>query len=370
VKIPLVDLHAQYQSIAGQIDGAMHRVVESGAFILGPEVEAFEHEWATYCGSRHAVGVSNCTDALRLALLALDIGPGDEVITVSNTFFATGEAIATTGARPIFVDTDPRTQTLDPTKLAPAITSRTKAVLPVHLYGQVADMESILQVADEHGLPVIEDAAQAHGARFGNRKAGSLGKIGCFSFYPGKNLGAYGDAGALVTDDAAVAAKLRLLRDHGRTSKYVHTHVAYSCRMDGLQAAVLRTKLPHLDRWNERRRELANLYRERLEEDSRVTCIEQAKNQVSACHLMVIEIDRREEVRKQMAAEGIGVGVHYPVPLHLQPAFEPLGLQVRTVACTEASCNRVLSLPLYPELTDEQAKFVVQKLREALGSQA
>jgi dTDP-4-amino-4,6-dideoxygalactose transaminase len=367
VKIPLVDLRAQYASMAKDIDAALHRVVDRCEFILGPEVQAFEQEWAAYCEAIHAVGLSNGTDALRLALLALDVRPGSEVLTVANTFFATGEAIATVGARPVFVDTDPRTQTMDPNRLAAAITPRTRAILPVHLYGQPAEMEPILGVAAEHGLPVIEDAAQAHGARYGGRPAGTLGAIGCFSFYPGKNLGAYGDAGAVVTNDAHLAETVRLLRDHGRRTKYVHTHIAYSCRMDGMQAAILRAKLPYLERWNKRRRQLVALYRELLDEEPSIYYIEQGKNLVSAHHLMVVEVEDRDEVQKRLVSRGIGAGVHYPVPLHLQPAFGPLGYKEGQLPVTEASCRRVLSLPLYPELTDEQVRFTVRQLRLALA---
>ena len=366
MKIPLVDLHAQYAAIGAEIDAAIRRVLGHCEFILGSEVRAFEQEWAAYCGVEHAVGLSNGTDAIRLALLALGVQPGDEVITVANTFFATAEAVASMGARPVFVDVEPRTHNLDPARLAQAVTARTRAVLPVHLYGRPAEMDAISSVAADHGIPVIEDAAQAHGALYNGRRVGGLSRIACFSFYPGKNLGAYGDAGAVTTNDAELAARVRSLRDHGRASKYVHDEVAFSCRMDGLQAAVLRAKLPFLEGWNERRRSLVALYRELLDEEPAICYTDGGKNQVSVHHLMVVEVDNRDEIQRRMNQQGIGVGVHYPVPLHLQPAFAHLGGAPGQLPVAEAACRRVLSLPLYPEMTEEQVRFTVRQLRLAL----
>jgi dTDP-4-amino-4,6-dideoxygalactose transaminase len=368
-RIPLVDLRAAYQAIAPEIEAAIRRVVERGEFILGEEARSFEREWAEWCGVAHAVAVSNGTDALRLSLLALGVGQGSEVVTVAHTFIATAEAIASVGARPVFVDVDPRTHTMDPACLAAALSPRTAAVIPVHLYGRPADLDAILPIASRHGVPLVEDAAQAHGARVGGRRVGGVGRLGCFSFFPSKNLGAYGDAGAVVTDDGDLAERIRRLRDHGRTSKYVHVEAGLSCRMDALQAAVLRTKLPHLDRWNAARAALVRRYHARLDEAPPIEYAGRGCGGDSVNHLMVVEIDGRDEVRECLGAAGVATGVHYPVPLHLQPAFAHLGYREGDLPATERACRRVLSLPLYPEMPPGDVDVVVMHLRRAMAAE-
>lgn len=367
MRIPLVDLRAQYEGIRLEIDEAVTRVLRRGEFILGEEVLAFEREWAAWCEVDHAVGVSSCTDAIRLALVALGVGPGAEVITVANTFFATAEAIAATGARPVFVDTEPLTQTMDPARLAAALTPLTAAIVVVHLYGQPADMDAIMDIASAHGVPVVEDAAQAHGARYRGRRVGGIGHLGCFSFFPAKNLGAYGDAGAVVTNDTGAAARIRRLRDHGRASKHLHVEVGHSCRLDALQAAVLRVKLPHLERWTARRRHLDSLYREALADVPGVDCVGLAPERESAHHLMVVELDGRDRVLQRLQVAGVGAGVHYPVPVHLQPGFAHLGYAERDLPVTERAARRVLSLPLYPEMAVDHVRAVVEQLRLAIA---
>jgi len=360
--IPLVDLKAQYQSIRDEIDGAMRRVVESTSFILGPEVRAFEQAFAAYCEVEHAVGVDSGTAALFLALLACGIGAGDEVITTPFTFMATAEAISQTGARPVFVDIDPATYTLDPARIEVAITPRTRAILPVHLYGQPADMDAINAIARAHGLWVIEDAAQAHGARYRGRRVGGLGDIACFSFYPGKNLGAYGDAGAVVTNRPDLAARVRSLRDHGRSSKYLHDELGWGFRLDALQAAILGAKLPHLDAWNAARRAHARRYNELLA-DTDLILPAAAAYAEHIYHCYVVRLARRDEVVAALQQRGIGVGIHYPVPLHLQPVYRDLGYAEGAFPVSEESAHTVMSLPMYPELTEEQQQEVAQAVR-------
>ncbi len=370
MQIPLVDLKAQYLSIKPDIDAAIQRVIDNTTFIMGPEVAAFEEAFADYCGTRYAVGVSSGTGALFLALLAHGIGPGDEVITTPFTFFATGEAISQVGARPVFVDIDPVTYNIDPQLIEQAITPYTKAIMPVHLYGQPADMDPILEIAERYGLVVIEDAAQAHGSRYRGRRAGSLGHSACFSFYPSKNLGCYGDGGAVVTDDPKIAEAVAKLRNHGRTTKYEHDELGYGHRLDGIQAAILRAKLPYLDQWNAQRRERAARYTALLA-DLPVTPPEHLPYTEPVYHCYTIRLDDgldRDRVVTHLKERGIGVGVHYPIPLHLQPAYRFLELEPGAFPVSERMAQQVLSLPIYAELTDEQQDYVVDVLREALNA--
>jgi dTDP-4-amino-4,6-dideoxygalactose transaminase len=365
--IPLVDLKAQYASIKPEIDTAIQAVLDSTAFIKGPQVQSFEEAFAAFCGVRYAVGVQSGTAALHLALMACGIGPDDEVIVPSMTFTATAEMIGRLGARPVFVDVDPRTCNLDAAAMRAAVTDQTFAVIPVHLYGQPAEMDAILEVAREHDLCVIEDAAQAHGAEYRGRRTGSLGDVAIFSFYPGKNLGAYGDAGAVVTDDPALAERMRLWRDHGRHSKYEHLVEGFNYRLDTLQAAVLEVKLRHLEDWNAARRYNADLYRQHLA-DLPVELPTEADDVRSVYHLFVIRTAARDAVLAHLRSRGIGAGVHYPIPLHLQPAYSHLGYRVGDLPASEEAASEVLSLPMYPELTEGQVVQVAEALREVLGA--
>ena len=365
ISIPLVDLKAQYAALKPEIDTAIARVIANTSFIMGPEVRSFEEAFAAFCGSRFAVGVSSGTAAIELTLRALGIGPGDEVITTPFTFIATAEAISAVGATPVFADIDPLTYTLSPDAAAAAITSRTRALLPVHLYGQPADMPALAALAQQHGLALIEDAAQAHGAEIGGRRVGSLGYPACFSFYPGKNLGAYGDAGAVTTDDPALAERLRKLRDHGRASKYVHDEVGYGHRLDALQAAILAVKLPHLAAANAARRRLASRYDELLC-DSELVLPAAPPATTPVYHLYVVRTPRRDEVLAALHAAGIEAGVHYPLPLHLQPAYRSLGYAAGAFPVAERSAAEVLSLPLFPEMSEAQQDRVVEVLGEII----
>jgi dTDP-4-amino-4,6-dideoxygalactose transaminase len=365
--IPLVDLKAQYASIKPEIDAAIQAVLDSTAFVQGPQVRSFEEAFAAFCGVRHAVGVQSGTAALHLALMACGIGPDDEVIVPSMTFTATAEMIGRLGARPVFVDVEPQTCNLDPAAMRAAVTDQTFAVIPVHLYGQPAEMDAILEVAREHDLCVIEDAAQAHGAEYRGRRAGSLGDLAIFSFYPGKNLGAYGDAGAVVTDDSTLAERMRLWRDHGRQSKYEHLVEGFNYRLDTLQAAVLEVKLRRLEDWNAARRYNAELYRQHLA-NLPVELPTEADDVRSVYHLFVIRTAARDAVLAHLRSRGIGAGVHYPIPLHLQPAYSHLGYRVGDLPAAEAAASEVLSLPMYPELTEEQVVQVAEALQEVLGA--
>jgi dTDP-4-amino-4,6-dideoxygalactose transaminase len=351
--IPFVDLQRQYDSIAAEIDAALAAVIGRSAFVGGPFVERFEREFAAYCEAEHCIGVANGTDALELALRALDIGPGDEVLTVPNTFIATAAAITAVGATPVFVDVHPDTYQMDATRLEAAITPRARAILPVHLYGHPADLDAILAVAVAHGLAVIEDACQAHGARYKGRRVGAIGDIGCFSFYPGKNLGAYGDAGAVVTNSAELAARVRQLADHGRIDKYRHAVVGRNSRLDGLQAAVLSVKLRHLDDWNAARQRVATEFTARLLEGPLVPPAV-APDAEPVFHLFVVRTDRREAVQRALDEAGVASGIHYPVPLHLQPAYRDLGLGAGAFPVAEAHAEQIVSLPIFAELTDDE----------------
>jgi dTDP-4-amino-4,6-dideoxygalactose transaminase len=367
MRIPLVDLKAQYRSIQGEIDAAIARVIDQTSFILGPEAKAFESEFAAFCEVAHCAGCANGTDAIALALKGLGVGPGDEVITVSFTFIATAEAVSMTGATPVFVDVCAETLLMDPSKIEAAITPKTKAILPVHLYGQTADMDAILAVARKHNLLVVEDAAQAHGARYKKRRAGSMGDAGTFSFYPGKNLGAYGDAGAIVTSSDKLAGWLRMARDHGRASKYEHDFESQSSRLDGLQAAVLRAKLPHLDQWNALRREIASRYDEAFAgiPELRLTAVHLACEPVR--HLYVLRSRRRDEILPLLKEMGIEGGIHYPVPLHQQKAYARLAERTPPLPITEEAGKTVFSLPIYAEMNKVQIQFVIDALKAAVA---
>lgn len=363
--IPLVDLKAQYDQIKPEIDAAIQEVVESTSFILGPAVGRFEDAFAAYCAVEHCVGISNGTAALTIALKALGVGPGDEVVVPAMTFIASAAAVHEAGATPVLADVDPVTYTLDPASVERARTSRTRAIMPVHLYGQPADLDPLLALCRQHDLFLIEDAAQAHGARYKGRRAGSIGHAAAFSFYPGKNLGAYGDAGALTANDARLAARARQLRDHGRLDKYQHEFTGTNDRMDGIQGAVLGVKLPHLDAWNEARRRLAANYTALLA-DLDVATPTVASYAEPVWHLYVIRLANRDRVRDGLNARGVAAGVHYPIPLHLQPALRHLGYSRGDFPVAEALGDQALSLPIYPELTERQQELVVNTLGELL----
>lgn len=357
--IPFVDLRAQYLSIKSEVDAAIQGVLNSCEFTLGSEVAAFEQEFAAYCQCTYGIGVNTGTSALHLALLAAGIGRGDEVITVPFTFVATLSAIDYTGATPVFVDIDPRTFTIDATQIESAITKNTKAIVPVHLYGQSADMDPILDIAKRYKLRVIEDACQAHGAEYKGRRAGSMGDLGCFSFYPGKNLGAYGEGGMVTTHDAEYARTIRMLRDWGAEKKYQHVLRGYNFRLDGIQGAVLRVKLRYLESWTEARRQAAALY-DTLFEGSAVVAPKQMAYARHVYHLYVVRTAARNHWQNALAAQGIQSGIHYPTPLHLLPAFADLGYRAGQFPHSERAANEVLSLPMFPELTDMQGREVAR----------
>jgi dTDP-4-amino-4,6-dideoxygalactose transaminase len=364
MNIPLVDLHAQYLSIQSEVDAAMQRVITRTAFIGGEELSRFEEEFAAYCETAACVGVGNGTDALYLTLRAMGVGPGDEVITVAHTFIATAEAISMTGARPVFVDIKEDTLLMNPGLLEQAITPRAKVIVPVHLYGQPCDMDAIMKIAERHGLKVIEDAAQAHGARWRGRRAGSIGDAGCFSFYPGKNLGAFGDAGAVVSHDEELIERIRMLANHGRLEKYTHKIEGVNSRLDGLQAAILRVKLRHLDEWNESRRRHADFYFETLSGGEMHMPVAD-ENAQPVWHLFVVRVPDRESFQQKLKEEGIATGVHYPVPLHLQPACQYLEIPLGSLPVTEQASGKVVSLPMYPELTSAELERVVNAITMA-----
>jgi dTDP-4-amino-4,6-dideoxygalactose transaminase len=365
--VPYFDLKAQYRSLRDEILPALDRVCHNAAFVLGEEVAAFEAEFAAYCEVQHCVALNSGTSALHLALLGVGVGPGDEVITTANTFIATAEAISYVGARPVFVDIDPATANIDPARIEAAITSRTRAILPVHLYGRPADMDAILAIADRHSIAVVEDACQAHGARYRGRRVGGIGRAAAFSFYPGKNLGAYGEGGALTTNEGRLAQLARTLRQHGEPARYFHDFVGYNYRMDGFQGAVLRIKLRHLEAWNARRRALARHYRERLAGTPVTTFTDAARDEV-AYHLFVVYVDDRDDVRAALQARGVETAIHYPRPVHLQRAYETLGYTPGSLRHTEHACTRALSLPFFPEMTDEQVDYAATTLAEIVGA--
>jgi len=382
MNIPFLDLKAQFREIEHEVLPMVKEAMENAAFIGGPQVSGFEAEFASFCESKYCVGVNSGTDALRFALLAAGVGPGDAVITVPHTFIATTEAISQVGAKPVFVDIDPKTYNMDPKKLedylskrfkgnasglqpsASSIEPRPKAVLPVHIYGQPADMDAIAAVAKKHNLLVIEDACQAHGALYKGKKAGSMGVAGCFSFYPGKNLGAYGEGGAVVTQSEDMANKIRMIRDHGQAKKYFHDMEGYNGRLDAIQAGVLRIKLRRLETWNEARRRNAKHYNELLSPVKGVTVPLEANGSRHVYHLYVILVDDRDGLQKYLNDKGIGTGLHYPVPLHLQKAYSHNGHKEGEFPVTESVAKRLLSLPMFPELTKAQIEYVAQSIKE------
>jgi dTDP-4-amino-4,6-dideoxygalactose transaminase len=366
--IPFVDLKAQYASIRDEVDEAIGRVLESCEFTLGSEVAEFEREFADYCGATQGIGVNTGTSALHLALLAADIGPGDEVITVPFTFVATVSAIVYTRATPVFVDIDPRSFTVDPARIEAAITPRTRAIIPVHLYGHPADMDPILDIARRHGLLVIEDAAQAHGAEYKGRRTGSLGDMACFSFYPGKNLGAYGEGGMVVTGNESYARTIRMLRDWGAERKYHHVLKGYNYRLEALQAAILRVKLGYLEAWTEARRAAAGRY-DTLLRESEVERPAAAQWARHVYHVYAVRCRNRSAYRDALASRGVHTGIHYPVPVHLLPAFADLGYAKGAFPESERAADEVLSLPMFPELTPEQSECVATALREFEGAE-
>ena len=361
MKTPFLDLAPATAELRGELDEAIARVLSSGRYILGPETEAFEQEYAAYCGTRHAIGVSNGLDAINLILRALDIGPGDEVIVPTNTFIATWLGVSYAGATPVPVEPDSRTYNLDPARVEAAITPRTRAIMPVHLYGQCADMSALREIADRRGLKLVEDAAQAQGASQGGKRAGGLGDAAAFSFYPGKNLGALGDAGAVTTNDDALAARVRLLRNYGSPVKYEHPEQGMNARLDEIQSAVLRVKLRHLDAWNGRRRKLAAAYDARLD-GNKAALPFVAPGQLPSWHLYVVRSPQRDALRAHLAARGVETIIHYPTPPHLQGAYASLGRGPGSFPISERLHREVLSLPLGPHLADEQAGWVCEAL--------
>lgn len=364
--IPWIDLQEQYRAIRGEIQDAVMRVLDAGQYVLGPEVTAFEQEFAAFVRAEHAVAVNSGTSALHLALLAAGVGPGDEVITVSFTFIATVSAIEYCGATPVLVDIEPQSFTMDPAAVERAITPRTKAILPVHLFGQSADLEPLLALARAHGLRVIEDAAQAHGAEYQGRRVGALGDLGCFSFYPTKNLGAYGEGGLVTTNDAALAAQVRLLRDWGQARKYQHVVKGFNFRMEGLQGAILRVKLRYLEQWTAMRRQVACWYGAGL--DGVVLPVEMAGRK-HVYHTYTVRVPgggRRDLLQQQLAAAGVGTAIHYAVPVHLQAAFANLGYGAGSMPESERAAGEVLSLPMWPELKEADVARVVRATRDSL----
>ncbi len=364
LRVPFVDLKAQYREFKGEIDRSVLEVCENGGFVLGEPVARFESCFARYLGCRHAVGVSSGLDALRLALVALDIGPGDEVILPANTFIATAFAVSAVGARPVLVDMDPRSFNMDPDLTQKAITKATRAIMPVHLYGQPADMEAITDIARRHELFVIEDACQAHGSRYKGRRTGTWGDIGCFSFYPTKNLGAYGDGGALVTNDAKVAERAACLRNYGQQARYHHVEKGWTARLDTLQAAVLTVKMQHLDEWNRRRSAHAMFYDERLSTIGDLRLPEVLPERDHVFHVYVVRTQRRDQLQAFLRSREIETLIHYPVPIHLQEAYSDAGYTAGDFPNTEHAATEILSLPMYAEMQRSQQEYVVETIGE------
>jgi dTDP-4-amino-4,6-dideoxygalactose transaminase len=366
MKVPLLDLQSEYAELRDEVLPALDRVCRNSSFVQGPEVEAFEREFADFCGVKHCVALSSGTAALHLGLLALGVQCGDDVITTPNSFLATAEAITYCDARPVFVDIDPATANLDPRLIERSITPRTRVILPVHLYGRPADMDPIREIAARHRLRILEDAAQAHAARYRAQRVGSLGLAAAFSFYPTKNLGAYGEGGALTTNDDAIAAFARAARSHGQTARYDHEFPGYNYRMQGFQGAVLRIKLRRLHAWTQKRREIAKEY-SRLLEGARLELPHDDARDECVYHQFVIYVSNRNSVIAQLSARGIDTAVHYPMPIHLQPAYSSLGYPAGTFPNAERACERVLSLPLFPGMTDDQVNYVASSVLEVVG---
>ena len=365
--VPLIDLKIQHRSIAAEVEEAIRNVCDNTAFILSDEMKAFEQEFAAYCGAKHGIGVANGTEALFLALKALGIGPGDEVIVPANTFIATAASVSHAGATPVFVDCDPETYCIDASKIGGAITSRTKAIMPVHLYGHPADMDAIMAIARSNGLKVIEDCAQAHGTHYKGKQVGSIGDASGFSFYPSKTLGAYGDAGMVLTNSDEVADSLKLLRDNGRTTWYEHSIIGYNSRLDGMQAAILRVKLRYLDKWVEARRSHAARYGELLSDvDGLVLPVEKPYG-THSYYVYVVRVQNRDDVMAQLKEKGCGCGIHYPVPLHLQPAYADLGGREGDLPVSEKYAKQIVSIPMFPELTREQVDEAASIIRAVVG---
>lgn len=359
MKIPFFDLKRQHSKLKGQITEAVARVMDDTAFSGGPYVDEFERLFARFCGTSHAAGVGSGTDALHLVMRALDIGPGDEVILPANTFIATAWGVSYVGAKPVFVDCDPDTWNLDPSKIEEKVTGRTKAVIGVHLYGQPFDIDGVNAVAHRHGLKLVEDCAQAQGALYKGRKVGGFGEAGCFSFYPGKNLGAYGEAGGITTNDPELDARVRALRNHGSVAKYYHDELGFNMRMDGIQGAVLSVKLNYLDEWNARRRSIARMYLEGIK-NPKIKTQKPQEGGESVYHLFVVTTKDREGLKKHLEANDVWPGIHYPVPCHLQKAYSGLGHRKGDFPHSEALSDGCLSLPMFPELTDEEAEKVIE----------
>jgi dTDP-4-amino-4,6-dideoxygalactose transaminase len=386
MKVPFLDLKAQYESIKEEINPAIQKVLDSSAFAGGSFVQRFEEEWASFCNCEHAVGVGSGTDALWFALLALGIGPGDEVITVPNTFIATAEAISYCGATPVFVDVEESTSNMDPAKLRDFIENKcmyapssrkiinktskrlVKAIIPVHLYGQVADMDPIMEMSREYGLPVIEDASQSHGALYKGEIAGSIGDAGCFSFYPGKNLGAYGEAGAVITRNEELAQKMKVLRDHGQQIKYIHSMIGWNGRMDGIQGAILSVKLQYLNQWTEARRNVATLYDKKLNNIDSLKLPTETDNSKHVYHIYAIRTKNRDNLIQFLQNNDIHCGIHYPVPLHLQKAYQYLNHGKGIFPVAEKCSEEIVSLPMYPELTEQQIDYVANNITKWLSN--
>ena len=363
--IPLVDLQAQFSSIKHEVMPALERVLEQMQLYLGPQGQQFEQAFASYCGCDYGIGLSNGTDALALALRACNIGPGDEVITVSHTFIATMEAIALVGATPIFIDVDPETYTMDWRQLESALTERTRVIIPVHLYGHPVEMQPVMDFAKAHGLRVIEDASQAHGATYQGQRVGSFGDIACFSLYCSKNLGAYGEAGICVTNDGELAETLRMLRDHGSRTRYTHELIGVNARMDELQAAILNVKMAYLDTWNAQRQAHAQAYSQHLQGIvEQVPVVRPWASHVF--YVYVVQVSERDRFRKSLEQAGVATGIHYPIPIHLQPACRHYGYTRGMLPITEASCERIVSLPMYPEMTEQQVEMVVDAVKQGI----
>jgi len=364
MKVPFVDLKSLHDEIGDELREVFDRVLHNSSFVLGPEVSKFEQDFAAYVGTRHCIALNTGTAAIHLSLAALGIGDGDEVITVPNTFIATAEAISAVGARPVFVDVDPVSFTMDPALLEAVITEKTAAIIPVDLYGQVADIDPIFDIANRYGIPVVEDACQAHGAEYKGRKAGTFGAAGCFSFYPGKNLGACGEGGAVTTDDDELAHRIRLWRDHGSAKRYEHLFPGFNMRMEGIQGGILSVKLKYLDRWNNQRRSCAAAYDAALANTDVETPVQMAYNR-HVYHLYVVQADNRDNLRQRLTESGIESGLHYPVPLHLQQAYRFLNYKEGDFPVTERLKDRILSLPIYPGIQEECIERVASELRES-----
>jgi dTDP-4-amino-4,6-dideoxygalactose transaminase len=363
MNVPFLDLKAQYRSIKDEVHAAIGEVIENTAFAGGPFVSKFEQEFAKFCNCKHAIGVGNGTDALWMSLVALGVGAGDEVITSPNTFIATAEAISLSGAKPVFVDVEEQTSNMNPALIQTAITKKTKAIIPVHLFGQPSDMDPILEIAGKNNLYVVEDACQAHGAEYKGRKAGSMGNTGCFSFYPGKNLGAYGEGGAIVTNDDALAAKMRMFRDHGQAKKYYHDIIGWNARLDGIQGAVLNVKLKYLNSWNDARRKHAKDYTAGLSAVKDMILPLEADYARHVYHIYAIRVKDRDKLMAFLGEKGISCGIHYPVPVHLQNAYSFLGKGKGSFPVAEKCAEQYLSLPMFAELSDEQVDYVVQQIK-------